>query len=53
MKHNAPKARSCGISRKRCRRCGRIRAHIDKYGLDLCRQCFREVAPQIGFKKYN
>ncbi|HLC99146.1 MAG TPA: 30S ribosomal protein S14 [Candidatus Nanoarchaeia archaeon] len=53
MKHNAPKERSCGISRKRCGRCGRIRAHIDKYGLNLCRQCFREVAQDIGFKKYN
>ncbi len=53
VKHNAPKERSCGISRKRCGRCGRIRAHIDKYGLNLCRQCFREVAQDIGFKKYN
>ena len=52
-KHNAPKKRSCGISTKRCRRCGRIRGHIDKYGLDLCRQCFREIAQRIGFKKYS
>ncbi len=53
IKHNAPKERSCGISQKRCSRCGRIRGHIDKYGLDLCRQCFREIATKIGFKKYN
>ena len=53
IKHNAPKDRKCGVSTKRCRRCGRIRGHIDKYGLDLCRQCFREVAQKIGFKKYN
>jgi small subunit ribosomal protein S14 len=53
IKHNAPKDRSCGRSKKRCRRCGRIRAHIDKYGLNLCRQCFREVAPALGFKKYT
>ncbi|MBT5022106.1 30S ribosomal protein S14 [Candidatus Woesearchaeota archaeon] len=53
QKHNAPKERSCGIARKKCRRCGRNRAHIDKYGLDLCRQCFREIATRIGFKKYN
>ncbi len=52
-KHNAPKDRKCGINKKSCRRCGRIRGHIDKYGLDLCRQCFREVAKKIGFKKYN
>ena len=52
-KHNAPKERSCGISKKRCRRCGRTEAHIGKYGLDFCRHCFREVAPKIGFKKYS
>lgn len=53
VKHNAPKKRSCGVSLRRCRRCGRIRGHIKKYGLDLCRQCFREVATKIGFKKYR
>lgn len=53
MKHNAPKDRSCGIAKKRCVRCGRIKAHIGSYGLDLCRQCFRDIAPMIGFKKYN
>ncbi|MBR9675777.1 30S ribosomal protein S14 [Candidatus Woesearchaeota archaeon] len=51
-KHNTPKKRSCGIATKKCRRCGRNGAHIDKYGLDLCRQCFRENALRIGFKKY-
>ena len=53
LKHNAPKKRSCGVSLKKCRRCGRIRGHIDKYGLDLCRQCFRDIATKIGFKKYS
>ena len=53
IKHNSPKDRSFGRSTKRCIRCGRIRGHIDKYGLDLCRQCFREIAPKIGFKKYS
>ena len=24
---------------------------IRKYGLNICRQCFREYAPDIGFKK--
>ncbi|MFO8016407.1 MAG: 30S ribosomal protein S14 [Candidatus Woesearchaeota archaeon] len=51
-KHNTPKERSCGINRMRCRRCGRTRAHISKYGLNFCRQCFREIASKIGFKKY-
>jgi len=53
LKHNKPKERSCGVNTKHCNRCGRTRGHIDKYGLDLCRQCFREVATKIGFKKYG
>jgi small subunit ribosomal protein S14 len=53
MKHNAPKKRSTGIATRKCRRCGRNKAHIDSYGLNLCRQCFREIAPKIGFKKYS
>ena len=53
IKHNAPKERGMGIASKRCQRCGRIRGHISKYGLDLCRQCFREIATKIGFKKYS
>ena len=52
-KHNVPKKRSCGVARKRCKRCQRIRGHIQKYGLNLCRQCFREIAKNIGFKKFN
>ena len=52
-KHNAPKKRSCGTALKRCKRCGRIRGHISSYGLHLCRQCFRERATKIGFKKYS
>lgn len=35
-----------------CKRCGRKRGIIRRYGLHLCRQCFREIAPEIGFKKY-
>ena len=53
IKHNSPKERKCGISLKRCQRCGRIRGHISKYGLNLCRQCFREIASEIGFKKFS
>jgi small subunit ribosomal protein S14 len=52
IKFNAPKQRTTGRALKRCRRCGRIRGHINKYGLNYCRQCFREIATQIGFKKY-
>ena len=52
-KHNAPKQRSCGKDLKTCGRCGRRGGHIDKYGLNLCRQCFRDIATKIGFKKYS
>ena len=53
IKHNSPKKRTCGRGRKRCRRCGRQGAHVGKYGLSLCRTCFREIATSIGFKKYR
>ena len=52
-KFNAPKKRTCGISLKRCGICGRIRGHISQYGLNLCRQCFRENSKNLGFKKYS
>jgi len=53
LKHNKPKERKFGISFKKCERCGRFGAHISSYGLNLCRQCFREMAEEIGFKKYS
>lgn len=53
LKHNAPKKRKFGISTKKCERCGRFGAHISSYGLNLCRQCFRYIATDIGFKKYS
>jgi small subunit ribosomal protein S14 len=52
-KHNTPKARTTGENRKHCQRCGRTGAHIDKYGLNMCRHCFRETATKLGFKKYR
>ena len=52
-KHNAPKDRKHGITKKTCKRCGNHRAFVGKYGLNLCRMCFRETAIAIGFKKYN
>ncbi len=39
--------------RRGCERCGRKRGLVRRYGMHLCRQCFREVAPEIGFKKYS
>lgn len=47
-----PKERKFGIAAKKCTRCGRFGAHISKYNLHLCRQCFREIAEKLGFKKY-
>lgn len=52
-KHNTPKEREHGKGQKSCRFCGRKGAHIKKYGLNICRQCFREKANDIGFKKYS
>ncbi len=53
LKHNAPKQRTTGMAIKKCRLCGRTHAHIQKYGLHYCRQCFREHAKELGFKKYS
>ncbi|MBI4981245.1 30S ribosomal protein S14 [Candidatus Woesearchaeota archaeon] len=53
IKFNQPKKRSCGLTTKRCRNCGRHRGLISKYNVMLCRQCFREIGPSIGFKKYS
>ena len=53
IKHCKPKERKTGVVTKKCERCGRFGAHISSYGLNLCRQCFREIAVEIGFKKYS
>jgi len=52
-KYNKPKERKSGIAAKKCERCGRFGAHLSQYGLNLCRQCFREMAVELGFKKYS
>ena len=51
LKHNKPKERKFGIAARKCEKCGRYGAHISQYGLHLCRQCFREMAEELGFKK--
>jgi len=53
LKHNQPKKRKFGIANKKCEMCGRFGAHISSYNLNLCRQCFRDIAEEIGFKKYS
>jgi ribosomal protein S14 len=52
LKHNAPKPRKYGLASKPCKICGRFGAHVGQYKLDLCRQCFRDYATKLGFKKY-
>ncbi len=38
---------------RKCRLCGTHRGIIRKYGLMICRRCFRLVAEELGFRKYN
>lgn len=53
IKNNKPKVRKNGAAVKKCERCGRFGAHLSQYNLNLCRQCFREIAEEIGFHKYS
>jgi len=53
IRHNRPKERTSGIAKRKCERCGRFGAHLRQYNINLCRQCFREIADDIGFHKYN
>lgn len=53
MKHNKPKKRTTGKALRRCTRTGQLGGHIKQYGINMCRQAFREVAEEIGFKKYS
>ena len=45
--------RKYGKSKHKCRQCGRTGGVIRKYGLNYCRQCFRELGKKIGFKKFS
>ena len=36
-----------------CRATGRKQGLVGKYDIWLCRQSFRELAPTIGFEKYE
>ncbi len=53
MKIRNPKPRKYGKSTHYCTRCGQYGAVIRSYKLRLCRQCFREVAEKLGFRKYD
>ncbi len=43
--------RNYGPGSRQCRRCANAHGLIRKYGLMLCRRCFREQANNIGFFK--
>lgn len=53
LKHNATKDRTCGLAKSCCVTCGKHRGVINKYKISMCRQCFREHAFDLGFKKYH
>lgn len=53
IKHNKPKERKTGLSLNKCSNCGRTMGYINKYGIKMCRHCFREQAVKIGFKKFS
>ena len=40
-------------NRRVCRVTGRKQGLVGKYDIWLCRQSFRELAPKMGFKKYD
>jgi len=47
------KKRAHGKENFRCRKCGTTKGVIRKYGILLCRKCFREEAKRLGFVRYN
>ena len=53
LKHNKPQPRKFGVSVKKCENCGRHGAHVSSYNINLCRHCFRDLAVELGFKKYS
>ncbi|KAK9446720.1 40S ribosomal protein uS14 [Limtongia smithiae] len=43
--------RTYGKGSRQCRVCAHTAGLIRKYGLNICRQCFREYSKDIGFVK--
>ncbi|MFO7797728.1 MAG: 30S ribosomal protein S14 [Promethearchaeia archaeon] len=48
-----PQGGNKGKGQRVCRRCGTHRGIIRRYGLNICRRCFYEIADDIGFKRYE
>ncbi len=42
-----------GKGMRKCKLCGSTRALIRSHKLYICRRCFREVAKDLGFKKFG
>ncbi|MFH1631157.1 MAG: 30S ribosomal protein S14 [Candidatus Aenigmatarchaeota archaeon] len=53
MVRNKAVKRKFGKGARKCVRCGTLDAIVRQYGLMYCRKCFREIARDIGFKKYS
>ncbi|CAN8006881.1 unnamed protein product [Ixodes pacificus] len=45
--------RKYGPGSRYCRVCANHHGLIRKYGLNICRRCFRQYAADIGFKKLD
>ncbi|NYT04976.1 MAG: 30S ribosomal protein S14 [Methanomicrobiales archaeon] len=45
--------RKFGRGANECQMCGRKQGLVRRYNIYLCRQCFREWAARIGFKKMD
>ncbi len=41
------------VQPKTCNMCGTHKGVVSKYGLHICRRCFKDNAPGIGFRKYD
>lgn len=41
-----------GRKGRTCENCGTSNGVIRKYGMMICRKCFREKAERLGFKKF-
>jgi ribosomal protein S14 len=52
-KQKPKKVRNYGKGSRPCQRCGSYGPIVRRLGINLCRQCFRELAPKLGFKKYR
>ena len=50
---SAESTKKFGRGANECRICGRKQGLVRKYGIYFCRQCFRERASKMGFKKMN